>query len=124
MPDIFRLVMVLKDVTKINTPESYNGNGSIKEMEEAFLAVLKRSEPLLQKVAWMFFKRKEDREELIQEVIYRLWSALPNFRNEADAQTWLSSIAFQTAANWSRDAKRYNDHKSGIFPRLFCSYDF
>jgi RNA polymerase sigma-70 factor (ECF subfamily) len=93
-------------VAKSNTPDFDGEDDSEQAREDAFLALLDSSEGLLQKIAWMFSRSEEDRKELIQEVIYRAWKALPGFRNESDPQTWLYSLARQTAANLSRDAKK------------------
>lgn len=48
-----------------------------------------------------------DREDLFQEIFLAVWRALPGFRRESSARTWLYRIAHNVALTWqARDRRR------------------
>ena len=44
----------------------------MKSQKEKFLDILTNYQGILHKVSWVYFKNKTDREDNIQEIIYRL----------------------------------------------------
>ncbi len=49
---------------------------------------------------------REDADDLTQETYLRAWRALPQFRAEASARTWLLCIARRVAADGIRSSRR------------------
>jgi RNA polymerase sigma-70 factor (ECF subfamily) len=48
-----------------------------------------------------------DREDLFQDIFLAVWRALPAFRGDSSARTWLYRIAHNTALTWqTRDRRR------------------
>lgn len=48
-----------------------------------------------------------DREDLFQEIFLAVWRALPAFRGDSSARTWLYRIAHNVALTWqTRDRRR------------------
>jgi RNA polymerase sigma factor (sigma-70 family) len=48
-----------------------------------------------------------DREDLFQDIFLAVWRALPGFRGDASARTWLYRIAHNVALSWqTRDRRR------------------
>lgn len=48
-----------------------------------------------------------DREDLFQDIFLAVWRALPGFRGDASARTWLYRIAHNVALSWQvRDRRR------------------
>jgi RNA polymerase sigma-70 factor (ECF subfamily) len=48
-----------------------------------------------------------DREDLFQDIFLAVWRALPGFRGDASARTWLYRIAHNVALTWqARDRRR------------------
>ncbi len=65
------------------------------------------------KVARSFTFCDEDCSDLVQEILIRLWKAIPTFRAEAKVSTWVYRVALNRALTWNRDeAKR----REGIVP--------
>jgi RNA polymerase sigma factor (sigma-70 family) len=81
----------------IDPGESDETDRSVNEQQAAFLLMLKAQEPALRKVACMFCKREDDRQELIQAIVYRLWAGFASFRRESSEATWVCAVAKQTA---------------------------
>jgi RNA polymerase sigma-70 factor (ECF subfamily) len=48
-----------------------------------------------------------DREDLFQDIFLAVWRALPGFRGDASARTWIYRIAHNVAFTWqTRDRRR------------------
>lgn len=66
-------------------------------MEKAFLKVVEENQGIIYKVCNIYRDRKEDQEDLFQEIVLQLWKAFPKFRNESKVSTWMYRIAINTA---------------------------
>jgi RNA polymerase sigma-70 factor (ECF subfamily) len=50
-----------------------------------------------------------DREDLFQDIFLAVWRALPAFRGDSSARTWLYRIAHNVALTWqARDRRRHS----------------
>jgi RNA polymerase sigma-70 factor (ECF subfamily) len=82
--------------------------------DAALVAVIRRSQPEI----WRFCSYMVDRstaDDLSQEVYLRAWRALPRFRAECSARTWLLSIARRTCV----DERRRRDRRGRLLTRLW-----
>jgi RNA polymerase sigma-70 factor (ECF subfamily) len=68
-------------------------------------AAIRRSQPEVWRLAAHLVSRAEA-DDVTQEVFLRAYRALPGFRAEASARTWLLSIARRTCADAVRRARR------------------
>jgi RNA polymerase sigma-70 factor (ECF subfamily) len=50
-------------------------------------------------LVWRVLRHHEDTEDVVQEVFFAAWQALPRFRGEARLSTWLQTIAVTRALN-------------------------
>lgn len=66
-------------------------------MEKAFLDTIESHQALIYKVSRLYRYRKEDQEDLFQEIVFQLWQAYPSFRGESKVSTWMYRIALNTA---------------------------
>ncbi len=62
-----------------------------------FLAVLNTHRGAIERVSRTYTSTPAEREDLLQEIVYQLWRALPSYRRESAAVTWVYRIAFNTA---------------------------
>ena len=72
----------------------------------ALAGFIRRSQPEV----WRLCAHLVDRhaaDDLIQEVYLRAWTALPGWRGEGSARTWLLTIARRTCARAIRDRQRH-----------------
>jgi RNA polymerase sigma factor (sigma-70 family) len=51
-----------------------------------------------------YANRAVDRDDLFQEIFLAVWRALPAFRGDASARTWLYRIAHNVALTWASTA--------------------
>lgn len=75
--------------------------------DDAFLAQLQQHKAILYKVANAYCRRREDRGDLIQEILIELWQAWPRFdRGAAAFAGWMQRIAINVAISFFRGESR------------------
>ena len=70
--------------------------------EEKFLTILKNNKGILFKVSNTYCNNKDDREDLIQEIIVQLWRAWPKFDHQYKVSTWMYRIALNVSISFYR----------------------
>lgn len=60
------------------------------------------------------FAEGEDRHDLMQELLLAVWKAIPAFREESRASTFLYRVTHNTAMTWRRKQRTY-ERKLGEF---------
>lgn len=66
-------------------------------MEAEFLHMVEKHQGIIYKVCRMYRDRREEQEDLFQEIVLQLWKSFPDFRKESKASTWMYRIALNTA---------------------------
>lgn len=72
----------------------------------AFLSELDGHKGILYKVANAYCARREDRGDLIQDMVVELWRAWPRFDGRAAFSTWMHRIAVNVAISTFRGERR------------------
>ena len=73
---------------------------------DAFLRQLEPHRAILYKVANAYCARREDRGDLIQEIVLELWRAYPRFDARAAFSTWMHQVAVNVAISHFRGESR------------------
>ncbi|MCK9488004.1 MAG: RNA polymerase sigma factor [Xanthomonadales bacterium] len=76
------------------------------DQQTAFLAALDRHKALLYKVVNAYCRRREDRSDLIQDMVLELWRAWPGYDARAAVSTWMYRIAVNVAISAFRGERR------------------
>ena len=71
-----------------------------------FVALLQAHKGILYKVANAYCARREDRGDLIQDMILELWRAFPRFDGRASFATWMHCVAMNVAISTHRSEGR------------------
>lgn len=77
-----------------------------KQAEKEFLERIDMNRGILIKVSRMYMDTSEDREDLIQEIILRLWTNYQSFEGKSSFSTWMYRVAVNTAITFLRKDKR------------------
>lgn len=70
-----------------------------------FLSVIESNKGIIYKIANSYCKDTEDRNDLVQEIILKLWLAFDTYNNEFNHSTWIYRIALNTAISNYRKEK-------------------
>ncbi len=72
----------------------------------AFENLVERSYMLVYKVSYKWCRKKEDAEDITQEVFVKLAKKIFNFREDSSFQTWLYRIVVNTAKDYTKKEER------------------
>jgi len=78
----------------------------IEKQRKIFKQWLNDYSKLIFKVVRAYTISPQDQEDLFQEILIHIYSAIPCFRGEAKETTWIYRISLNTALTWSRNEKR------------------
>lgn len=77
-----------------------------EEREQIFLQWQCQHRGILLKVARSFAVSQGDQEDLLQEILIRLWQSIDGFEGQAKPSTWIYRVALNTAMAWQRGEHR------------------
>jgi len=77
-----------------------------RDQHAAFVAAIDRHKALLYKVANAYCSRREERGDLIQDIVLELWRAWPGFDGRAALATWMYRPPVNVAISAFRGERR------------------
>lgn len=78
--------------------------------EQEFIRLLKENKGIIYKICNSYCSKKEDRDDLAQEIIYNLWKSFNNFNAAFKFSTWMYRIALNVAISFYRQGNKTRDH--------------
>lgn len=76
------------------------------QREELFTQWLTDHRGIVVKVARSFTTTHADTDDLIQEILIRLWTSIDHYRGDAKPSTWIYRVALNRALTWQRATSR------------------
>ena len=76
------------------------------DVDQQFLELVNRYQPVIHKVCRMYADSPEDRQDLFQDILFQLWRSYPSFRGRSNFNTWMYRIALNTAITGLRKETR------------------
>lgn len=76
------------------------------DKKEAFVTAIQNNEGLIYKIAAVYSNAVEDRNDLVQEIIYQLWKSFDSFKQQSSISTWMYRVAMNVAIYQLKTAKR------------------
>ena len=76
------------------------------DKKDLFIKSIQENERLIYKVASFYTDCKDDRDDLVQEIIYNLWKSFESFKHNSSLSTWMYRIAMNVAIFYLKKSKR------------------
>jgi RNA polymerase sigma-70 factor (ECF subfamily) len=71
------------------------------------------------KVVRAYAAKRQDQEDLFQEIAAQVWLSIPGFEGNSAPSTWIYRVALNTAISWSRKERKRRDRTlDGAAPAL------
>lgn len=74
--------------------------------EREFTALVKRHKDTIYSVCLMFAPNQDDANDLMQEVLIKLWKGFESFRGECSEKSWIWRVAMNTCITQDNKRKR------------------
>ncbi len=75
--------------------------------KEQFIRIVDANRKLIYKVCVSFCPDPDDRKDLEQEILVRIWKGIEKFDGQAKISTWIYRLALNTAISFYRSEKRH-----------------
>ena len=80
------------------------------ELTGEFIARLEKHQRILFKVAYMYCRDRDDRQDLVQEMLIQVWRAYARFDGRVQFSTWMYRIAVNVAiTHYRSEGRRIRD---------------
>lgn len=79
------------------------------KLNDNFIGVIEKNKGIIYKVANAYCKNDEDRKDLVQEIIIKLWQSFENYNPQYSLSTWMYRISLNTAISFYRKDSRRKD---------------
>ena len=76
------------------------------EKKDTFIKAIQENERLIFKVASFYTDSKDDRDDLVQDIIYNLWKSFDTFQQRSSFSTWMYRVAMNVAIVHLKQRKR------------------
>lgn len=76
------------------------------EKKTTFIQLIEDNERLIYKVASFYTDDSDDRDDLVQEIIYNLWRSFQSFKNNSSLTTWMYRVAMNVSILHLKKNKR------------------
>ena len=76
------------------------------DKKQAFITAIKENQNSIYKIASFYTRTIEDRNDLVQEIIYQLWKSFDTFSHKSSLSTWMYRVAMNVAIYHLKTTKR------------------
>lgn len=97
---------------------------TINDKNEFFISIIETNKGIIYKVAISFCKDIEDREDLVQEIILKLWKSYETYNEQFKHSTWIYRISLNVAISFYRKEKSRNKINHPFSEGIFNITDF
>jgi RNA polymerase sigma-70 factor (ECF subfamily) len=81
---------------------------------EQFLSLIRSHQRPLLKVCWVYGRTSHDRDDLLQEIVARLWSAFDRYDPDRKFSTWMYRVALNVAIDFRRRQRRWGREAASL----------
>jgi RNA polymerase sigma factor (sigma-70 family) len=74
--------------------------------DSAFIELINRNLGIAHKVSRIYFQNEPEREDVLQEMMYQLWKAYPQFKGRSAFSTWMYSVCLNTAITYRKKVSK------------------
>jgi len=76
------------------------------DKKEQFIKDIKQHEGFIYKIASAYTNTSDDRNDLVQEILYQLWKSFDSFQQKSSAGTWIYRVALNVAIYQLRQSNK------------------
>ena len=74
--------------------------------KETFITTIQKNSGIIYKAASLYTSNKQDKEDLVQEIIYQLWKSYDSFKENSSRSTWMYRVAMNVSIYQFKQSKK------------------
>lgn len=78
-------------------------------LDEEFVSEINKNLGIAHKVCRLYFTDPDEREDVLQEMMYQLWRSYPGFNRRSKFSTWMYSVCLNTALTYVRKNRKHRN---------------
>ncbi len=78
--------------------------------KEQFAQLIENNKGIIYKVARLYAKNQDDRDDIFEEIVVQLWGAFDRYNDQYKLSTWMYRIALNVAISFYRKERRRTEH--------------
>lgn len=76
------------------------------DKKENFTTAIKDNEGFIYKIASVYTNNRDDKNDLIQEILFQLWKSFDSYKQKSNVSTWIYRVALNVALYQLRLSKK------------------
>ena len=76
------------------------------DKKEAFITAIKENEGFVYKIASAYTNNIDDKNDLVQEILYQLWKSFETFNEQSKLSTWIYRVSLNVAIYQLKQSKK------------------
>jgi RNA polymerase sigma factor (sigma-70 family) len=80
-----------------------------QQVDETFMQQLNQHLGIAHKVCGIYFADVEEKQDVVQEMLYQLWRSYPGFDGRSKFSTWMYSVCLKTALTYRRTERKHKN---------------
>lgn len=96
----------------------------IIDKSDFFLSIIETNKGIIYKIANLYCKDEEDRKDLAQEIILKLWKSFDRYNKQFKHSTWIYRISLNAAISFYRKEKLRRKNTAPFCESIFNIADF
>jgi len=89
--------------------------------QEAFESIYRAFSKFVYNVAWRIVSKREDAQEVTQEVFLIIYRKLNTFRYQSTLKTWIYRVTINTAMNYAKKLSRTKNRTTEYNEQIHCA---
>ena len=78
-------------------------------LNKTFVQSINQNLGIAHKIARIYFSNMDEREDVIQEMMYQLWQAYKGFDGRSKFSTWMYRVCLNTALTYKRKSRKVRE---------------
>ena len=74
--------------------------------QEEFINTIQENSGIIYKAAALYSSNAQDKEDLVQEIIYQLWKSYDSFQHHSSISTWMYRVAMNVSISYLKQSKK------------------
>jgi len=76
------------------------------DKKEAFLEAIEQNKGIIYKIAAIYSNDQQDKNDLVQEIIYQLWKSFDSFQKKSSLSTWIYRVTMNVGIYHLKSSKK------------------
>ena len=79
----------------------------MKDKKDFFRSIVSEHQDRIYRLCWSYAQNREDRKDLFQAILIKIWNGLSSLQNRSTVSTWIFRLSVNTSIDYLRRNKKH-----------------